>query len=150
MTNRTTLVLVAALALSRTVHASSLCVRRNGSGVPSEGATVKLRTTCASNEIALDPASVAFTVPPVVTVRTGSPISTTGTVSTPAPCAAGEVATGGGALSIGSGGGSPVIRSSRPEPETAGAVPTSWRVTVANEGAAGSITVTPYAVCLVQ
>ena len=80
-------------------------------------------------------------------VRFGSAITTGGTVSTPANCLAGEVATGGGQIATGASGGLVVLASSRPQPETAGAVPNGWRVTVRNGATVGTITVTPYVVC---
>jgi hypothetical protein len=148
--------LVVAVATSAasvsSANAFVLCAHKNTkSGVIVEGAVLKLRTACKASEDQVDPASVGLQGSlgtSNVVVRTGSAIGTNGTVSTPANCNGGEVATGGGALSIASSGGDPVLRSSRPEPDTAGATPTGWRVTVANSSGTGSITVTPYVVCV--
>ena len=144
-------VLLAALVaagIASQVDAAVLCGRRSAAtGEIADGATVKVRTACRDSELAVNPADLGVRAQPTTVVRTGSAISTNGTVSTPARCEPGEVATGGGVLSSGSSGGEPVLRSTRPEPETPGATPTSWRVTVANGAGAGSITATPFVVC---
>jgi hypothetical protein len=140
-----------ALGLAARADASVLCGRRNGDEL-ADGASVKVRSACKSNELPVDAAALGLAgAPGLVTtvVRTGSPITTNGTVSTPANCADGEVATGGGALSAAVSGGLPVLRSSRPEPETAAGTPTGWRVTVVNSAGTGMITVTPFVVCAV-
>ncbi len=64
-----------------------------------------------------------------------------------AACAAGEVATGGGVLSSAANGGVAAVRSSEPQPDTAGATPTSWRVIVENVADPGTVTATAYVVC---
>jgi hypothetical protein len=136
-------------ALASPARAVVLCARESN-GVPSEGASVKVRAICKDNEVALDPVALGIATGPTTTiVRTGNPVSTNGTVSTPATCAAGEVATGGGVLSTGTDGGVAVLRSSRPQPDTAGATPTAWRSTVTNLSDTGTITATPYVVCAV-
>ena len=140
--------LLAAGALAAPAQAFVLCARSGSDGGPNEGASVKVRRVCKDNETALDAATLGLAAPTLSTiVRTGNQISTNGTLSSPASCDAGEVATGGGALSTGADGALPVIRSSRPQPDTAGATPTAWRTTVANIADTGTITVTPYVVC---
>jgi hypothetical protein len=138
-------------ASSTPADAFVLCARKsNGATAPSEGAGVKVRSVCKDNEATLDAAALSLATGLTSTlVRTGSQLSTSGTVSTPANCAAGEVATGGGVLATGASGGVAVMRSSRPQPETAGASPTGWRVTVQNLSDTGTITVTAYVVCAV-
>jgi hypothetical protein len=144
--------LVVLAAFASRADAFVLCAHRNSkTAAIADGAALKLRTTCKSSEQQVDPASIGLQGSlgaGNVVVRTGNTISTNGTVSTPANCNAGEVATGGGALSIGNNGGEPAIRSSRPEPDTAGATPTGWRTTVVNSAGTGTITVTAYAVCV--
>ena len=141
------------VAVALQADASVLCGRRNGdTDEVSDGASVKVRSACRSNEVELDAATLGLAgTPSLVTtvVRTGNTVSTSGSLSTPALCESGEVATGGGALSLGTNGGVPVLRSSRPEPETAGATPTSWRASVANVAGTGSITATAFVVCAV-
>ena len=127
-------------------RASVLCGRQSGGRI-ADGAIIKLRDSCKSNELAVNPLEVGLTSQPHVVVRTGSTVSTNGALSSRASCEAGEVATGGGGLSTGANGGLPVMRSSRPEPDDPGATPTAWRVTIVNSSAMGTITVVPYAVC---
>lgn len=154
-TTRPTVWILAALsaaALATPARATVfLCAHRNANGDAGDGASVKVRSVCRDNEVALDPASLGIR-PRVgaVTIRTGNTITTNGSLSTPANCEPGEVATGGGVLSVGNDGGQPVMRSSRPQPDTAGATPTSWRVTVANVAGTGTVTATAYAVCAEQ
>jgi len=112
-----------------------------------DGASLKVRSVCRANEVQASAAALGLS-PPGVVVRTGSQISTGGSLSTPANCDPGEVATGGGALTSVTGGAEITVRSSRPQPETAGAVPIGWRVSAANLNApTGTITVTAYVVC---
>src|SRR5262249_21911463 len=114
--------LLVAGSLAAPAHAVTLCARSGNGADPNDGATVKVRSACKDTETALDPATLGLSAPGVSTiVRTGDQITTNGSVSTPASCEAGEVATGGGALSVGNDGGVAVLRSSRPQPETAGA-----------------------------
>jgi len=137
-----------AAGLASQADAAVLCGRRSAAtGEIADGATIKLRTVCRDNELAVNPFEVGLQSQPTVVVRTGNAVTTAGSVSTPASCEPGEVATGGGVLSAASNGAEPVLRSSRPQPETPGATPTGWRVTVANGTGAGTITVTPFAVC---
>jgi hypothetical protein len=137
----------AAGMLARSAHGFVLCAR-GGDGDPNEGASVKVRSVCKDNESALDPATLGASASAISTiVRTGNQISTNGTVSSPANCEAGEVATGGGAIATGADGGLPAIRSSRPQPDLAGATPTAWRTTVTNISTTGTITATAYVVC---
>jgi hypothetical protein len=132
------------------VSAAVLCGRRDGATAAiADGATLKLRTACKSNELPVNAADLALAPASGFSVRTGNTVTTNGTVSTAATCEAGEVATGGGILALGNDGGVPVMRSSRPQPDTAGATPTAWRVTEANSAGAGTITVTAYVVCAV-
>jgi len=128
--------LVAAVVAALLAHAGRadalvLCAKQNAkTHAITEGASLKLRTTCKASEQQVDPASIGLqgsVGTGNVVVRVGSEITTNGTVSTPANCTAGEVATGGGALSVGAGGGEAAMRSSRPQPDTAGATPTGWR-----------------------
>lgn len=135
-----------ATALTSGTASALVCARADSTGHLREGTTLKLRSVCRSTERAVDAAALGLGLRNLI-VRTGNPISTNGTVSTPSNCDAGEVAAGGGALSVGSTGGDPAMRSSRPEPETDGATPTAWRVTVENTAGTGTITVTPYVVC---
>ncbi len=138
----------AAAALATPARAFVLCARSGNGADPNDGASVKVRSACRDNEAALDAAALGVSPAlPATLVRTGDTISTNGTLSTPASCADGEVATGGGALTSGTGGGIPVLRSSRPQPDDAGATPTAWRVVVSNAGDAGTITATTYVVC---
>ena len=140
--------LLVAGALVAPAHAFLLCARSGNGADPSEGASVKIRSACKDNETSLDPTTLGLAtgaVSPIV--RTGNQITTNGTLSTPANCEAGEVATGGGALATGSNGGIPAMRSSRPQPETDGATPTGWRVNVGNVSDTGTITATAYVVC---
>ena len=112
-----------------------------------DGSALHVRSACRTSEVQLDAAALGLQVLGTLTVRTGNQLTTNGTVSTPANCNAGEVATGGGALSLANAGALPAIRSSRPEPETAGSTPTGWRTTVTNTSPDGTISVTAYAVC---
>ena len=137
-----------AAGISGQASASVLCGRQSGGRI-ADGATIKLRDVCRSNELAVNPLDVGLTSQPHLIVRTGNTVSTNVSLSTLASCEAGEVATGGGALSTGANGGTPVIRSSRPQPDEPGSVPTAWRVTVANTSASGTITAVAYAVCAV-
>ena len=143
-----TVILIAGLASH--VSAAVLCGRRDaGSAEIADGATLKLRTACKSNELPVNAADLGLASVSGFVVRTGNTVSTNVSVSTPANCEPGEFATGGGALALGNDGGLPVMRSSRPQPETAGAAPTAWRVTEVNSAGTGTITVTAYVVCAV-
>jgi len=133
-------------------HASGavLCGRVNAAtGEIADGATLKLRTACKSNELPVNAADLGLGPASGFIVRTGNTVTTNGSLSSPANCEPGEVATGGGVLATGNDGGLPVMRSSRPQPETAGAAPTSWRVTEVNSAGTGTITATAYVVCAV-
>jgi len=80
--------------------------------------------------------------------RLGNQITTNGGLQTSAVCLAGEVATGGGAVTSAASGGQINITASRPEPETAGSTPTSWRISATNVGSAsGTITVQTFVIC---
>lgn len=141
-------ILIASLA-SR-ASAALLCGRRNGATAEiADGATLKLRTTCKSNELPVNAADLGLAPASGSIVRTGSTVSTNGALSSAASCEPGEVATGGGGLAVGNDGGLPVMRSSRPQPDTAGATPTGWRVTEVNSAGTGTITLTTYVVCAV-
>ncbi len=140
--------LLAAGTLATPAHAFVLCARSTNGTDPIDGVAVKVRSACRVTEVALDPATLGLTPGGISTiVRTGNQITTNASVSTPANCEPGEVATGGGAIATGANGGIAVMRSSRPEPETAGPTPTSWRTTVENSSATGTITATAYVVC---
>jgi hypothetical protein len=137
----------AAGMLARSAHGFVLCAR-GGDGDPNEGASVKVRSVCKDNETAVDPSTPGASASAITTiVRTGNQISTNHTLSTPANCVDGEVATGGGALSSGNDDGVPVIKSSRTQPDTAGATPTAWRTTAENISDTGTITATAFVVC---
>lgn len=133
------------LALPAAGGAAVLCGKVNATGEFRDGSQLHVRSTCKATE--KQATLTALGLEPTFTVRVGTPLTTSGSLSSPATCEPGEVATGGGASSIGSGGGQPAIRSSRPQPDTAGSVPTAWRVSVANTAGTGTITATPYAVC---
>jgi hypothetical protein len=136
----------AAGTLVTPAHGFVLCAR--GDGAPNEGASVKVRSVCKDNETALDPTTLGASAARIATVvRTGNQITTNGSLSSPASCLDGEVATGGGALTSGTAGGLPVIKASRPEPDAAGATPTGWRVTVQNIADAGTVTSKTFVVC---
>jgi hypothetical protein len=79
--------------------------------------------------------------------RLGSQVTSNGGISTSAFCLAGEVATGGGAVTSAASGGQVNVTSSRPQPETAGTTPTSWRITATNVTATGTITVQAFVIC---
>jgi hypothetical protein len=117
--------------------ASVLCGRQSGGHIV-DGATIKLRQSCKSNELAVNPLELGLTSPPHLLVRTGNTITTNGSVSTAASCEDGEVATGGGALATGANGGLPVTRSSHPQPDDPGSTPTGWRVTIVNTADSGT------------
>jgi hypothetical protein len=137
----------AAGMLARAAHGFVLCAR-GGDGDPNEGASVKVRSVCKDNETALDPSTLGATASAITTiVRLGNQVSTNHALSTAASCEAGEVATGGGALSSSNDGGLPFMKSSRPQPDTAGATPTAWRTTVENISDTGTFTATAYVVC---
>jgi hypothetical protein len=141
-------ILIAGLAS----HASAavLCGRRNGATAEiADGATLKFRTACKSNELPVNGADLGLGPASGFIVRTGSTVSTNGALSSLASCEPGEVATGGGGLAVGNDGGLPVMRSSRPQPDTVGAPPTGWRVTEVNSAGTGTITLTTYVVCAV-
>jgi hypothetical protein len=132
------------------VGAAVLCGRRNAATAEiADGATLKLRTACRSNELPVNAADLGLQPASGFVVRAGNTVTTNGTVSTAASCEAGEIATGGGILALGNDGGAPVMRSSRPQPDAAGSTPTGWRTTEANSAGTGTITVTAYAVCAV-
>jgi len=135
-----------AAGLGGQARASVLCGRQSNGRI-ADGATIKLRDICKSNELAVNPLEVGLTSQPHVVVRTGNTVSTNFSLSTAASCEPGEVATGGGALSTGSGGGLPVMRTSRPQPDDPGSVPTGWRVTVVNTATSGTFTAVAYAIC---
>ena len=121
--------------------AAVLCARKSAStGLAVEGATVKVRSECRPSEVPVNPL-------PNLVVRAGSPFGAGGSVSTLALCDAGEVATGGGATVVGNDGGIGALRSSRPQPEAEGSVPTSWRINAFNSAPTGSITATAFVVC---
>jgi hypothetical protein len=147
--------LVAALVATHALAADAavLCARRAAGGTQAaEGATVKIRASdCRDNEVPVEAAALGLPAAGLTTtvVRTGNQVTTNGSLSTSAACEPGEVATGGGALNQGNDGGLPVLRSSRPQPEAAGGTPTSWRVTVTNSAATGTITATAFVVCAV-
>lgn len=127
-----------------------LCGRRNGATAEiADGATLKLRTACKSNELPVNAADLGLAPASGFIVRSGNTVSTNGALSSPASCEPGEVATGGGGLAVGNDGGLPVMRSSRPQPDTVGAAPTGWRVTEVNSAGTGTITLTTYVVCAV-
>jgi hypothetical protein len=136
-------------ASSTPADAFVLCARKsNGAAAPSEGAGVKVRSVCKDNEATLDAAALGLTTGLTSTiVRTGNQVSTNFAVSTAASCEPSEVATGGGVLATGTNGGVAVMRASRPQPDTAGSVPTAWRSTVQNLSDTGTITATAYVVC---
>ena len=135
------------LALPAVGGAAVLCGKTNPStGELREGSELHVRSTCKATEQQVT--LTALGLESKYTVRAGNQITTNGALSTPAICEPGEVATGGGAIATGNNGGNPAIRSSRPQPDTVGSVPTSWRTTVANQAGAGTITVTAYAVCV--
>jgi hypothetical protein len=138
--------LLTAWTVAAPAHAFVLCAR--GDGDPNEGASVKVRSACKDNETAIDTALLDGSRTTTAIVRTGNVITTNGSLSSPANCLPGEIATGGGAITNATGGGSVVLKSSRPQPETAGETPTGWRVTVANIGDAGTVTSTTYVVCM--
>jgi hypothetical protein len=107
-----------------------------------------VRTACRDNESLVDAGALGLATGfTTTTVRTGNTITTNAALSTSALCAAGEVATGGGVLSSAANGGIAAMRSSEPQPDTPGATPTSWRVTVENVSDTGTITATAYVVC---
>ena len=131
--------------------ALAICAHKNAkTGAIKDGTTLKLRATCKASEQQVDPAAIGLqsAVANHIAVRTGNQITTNGTLTTPAVCDTGEVATGGGAFSLNNSGGIAAIRSSRPDPDTDGATPTGWRVRVQNIADTGTITVTAYAVCI--
>jgi hypothetical protein len=128
-------------------RAAVLCGRKNATtGELLEGTALHVRSACRATEVQASLASLGLL--PQFTVRSGNQITTNASVSTAAVCQPGEVATGGGALSTGATGGNPAIRSSEPQPNDPGSVPTSWRAIVANTATTGTITVTAYAVCV--
>lgn len=134
--------------LSSRADALVLCARNGSGGVPNDGASVKVRAVCKDNESVVDAGALGLTTGFTTTVvRIGDTISTNGSLSTPALCAAGEVATGGGVESTAANGGVAAVRSSRPEPDTPGATPNGWRATVANVSDTGTITATAFVVC---
>ena len=144
-------VAAAVLVSASWADASVLCAHKNNkTGAITEGATPKLRAACKSSELPVDPASVGLQRTlgaSNVVVRTGSTVTTNGSLSTLARCESGEVATGGGAVSIGNDAGAPFMRTSRPHPDTAGESPTGWRTAVVNTAGTGTMTVTAYVVC---
>jgi hypothetical protein len=132
------------------VSAAVLCGRRNAATAEiADGATLKLRTACKSNELPVNAADLALAPASGFIVRTGNTVSTNAALSSAASCEPGESATGGGALAQGNDGGLPVMRSSRPQPDSTGSMPTAWRVTEVNGAGTGTITVTAYVVCAV-
>lgn len=137
-----------ALLVATGADATVVCGKLDAkTGHVRDGSAVHVRNACRPSEVQLDAAALGLQVLGTLTVRTGNTISTNGIVSTSAICNPGEVATGGGLLGLSNDGGQPVLRSTRPEPDTAGATPTSWRSTAANLSTTGTITVTAYAVC---
>jgi hypothetical protein len=127
-------------------RAAVLCGKKNTTtGELLEGTGLHVRSECKSTEI--QASLSALGLQPKFAVRSGNTITTNGSLSTPATCQPGEIATGGGVLATGANGGVPAMRSSRPLPDDAGAVPTSWRTTVGNVEATGTITATAYVVC---
>jgi hypothetical protein len=139
---------IAAALLASRSDAFVLCARNGSSGVPSDGATVKVRAACKDNESLVDAGALGLTTGfTTTTVRTGNTITTNAALSTPASCAAGEVATGGGVLSSAANGGVAAVRSSQPQPDAPGATPTAWRATVENVSDTGTVTATAYVVC---
>ena len=134
------------LGLGGHAEASVLCGRQSGGHIV-DGATIKLRESCKSNELAVNPLELGLSSQPHLVVRTGNTISTNFSLSTAASCEDGEVATGGGGLATGANGGLPVMSASRPQPDDAGGTPTGWRVTIVNTAASGTITGVAYVVC---
>ena len=134
------------LGLGGHARASVLCGRQNGGHI-ADGATIKLRESCKSNELAVNPLELGLSSQPHLVVRTGNTISTNFSLSTAASCEDGEVATGGGGLATGANGGLPVMSASRPQPDDAGGTPTGWRVTIVNTAVSGTITGVAYVVC---
>src|SRR5262249_10855886 len=114
---------------------------------PSEGASVKVRGLCRDNEVALDATALGLVAQRTFTVRTGNQVTTNASLSTPAFCEPGEVATGGGVLATSANGGVAAVRSSRPQPGDAGATRTGWRSTVLTAPDTGTIRATAYVVC---
>ena len=140
--------LLVAGALVTPAHPFVLCARSGNGADPSEGASVKIRSICKDNETSVDPPTLGLAVGAVsAVVRTGNQITTDGSVSSPASCEAGEVATGGGVLAMAADGGIAAVRTSRPQPDTPGATPTSWRAIVENVSDTGTIAATTYVVC---
>src|SRR5262245_10323774 len=138
------------VALASYANAAVLCGRRDGrTGQIADGASLKLRTACKSNELPVDASTLGLGAVSGFIVRTGNTVSTNVVLSSSANCEPGEFATGGGVLALGNDGGLPVMRSSRPQPDTPGTTPTGWRVTEVNSAATGTITATTYVVCAV-
>jgi len=134
------------LGLGGLARASVLCGRQSG-GQIADGAAIKLRDSCKSNELAVNPLELGLTSQPHPVVRTGNTVSTNFSLSTQASCEDGEVATGGGGVATGVNGGFAVTRSSRPQPDDPGSTPTAWRVTVVNTADSGTISAVAYVVC---
>jgi len=134
------------LLLAGHARASVLCGRQSGGHI-ADGATIKLRESCKSNELAVNPLDLGLSSQPHLVVRTGNTISTNVSLATTASCEDCEVAIGGGVLATGASGGLPVMRSSRPQPDDPGSTPTGWRVTIVNTAASGTITGVAYVVC---
>lgn len=144
-----TAALVSTLAGIATTEAAVLCgTKDRTTGQLRDGASLHVRSVCRTNEVAADLAALGLSALPHVTVRLGNTITTNGSLASPSSCDPGEVATGGGAATSGASGGVPELRTSRPDPDGDGAVPTGWRVAVGNANApTGTVTSTTYVVC---
>jgi hypothetical protein len=142
--------LVATVVTAATgAEATVLCGKLNSAtGHVRDGSSLHVRSACKTSEVQLDAAALGLQVLGTLAVRMGNAVSTSGSLSTPANCNSGEVATGGGLIGTAADGGEIAVRSSRPQPETAGATPTGWRVSAGNLNVpTGTITATAYVVC---
>src|SRR5262249_62387129 len=84
-----TVILIAGLAAH--VSAAVLCGRRDAATAEiADGATLKLRTACKSNELPVNAADLGLGSVSGFVVRTGNTVSTNVSVSTPANCEPGE------------------------------------------------------------
>ena len=137
--------LLAGWTAAAPAHGFVLCAR--GDGTPNEGASVKVRTACKDNETTVDPDLLGRTTASAI-VRKGNTVTTNGSLSSPASCLQGEIATGGGATTSTTGGGLAALKTSHPEPDDPGSTPTAWRVAVTNVSDTGTITSTTYVVCM--
>lgn len=145
----TAMALLVTLSAAASVEAAVLCGTKDRiTGQLRDGASLHVRSVCRTNEVPADLAALGLSAQPHLTVRLGNTITTNGSLASTSSCDPGEVATGGGAATSGASGGVPEIRTSRPEPDGDGVVPTGWRVAVGNVNAStGTVTSTTYVVC---